>query len=138
MHNQANKLMWLAVYTDNSVIPQYSEGSSPKTLDEIPRLNLKRISLLDQTGRFVISQDYLPGQTPIYRTRTTISAGNGVTNRYHILGWVYWDDKSISKLHVAFINERDFSVEMGHFVEGAGLKYPISLNEIDFKPIIWS
>ena len=133
-----NRLMWVAVYRDNSVITQYNANSTPKTLDEIPRLNLKRISLLNHDGRFVISQDYLPEQTPLYRIRTAMRAGSGIVDRFHILGWTYWEDKHPSKIHVAFINEYDLSIEMGHFVDGVGLKYPIVFNDVDFKPIIWS
>ncbi len=105
----------------------------------MPRKNLKRIALVDFSGKLVCSQDFLPGQSPLYRMRTLMKTGSGI-NRVHILGWVAWESNKVSKISVAFVNEETFSVEMGHFVDGpnAGFKYPIELKDIDYTPIEWT
>lgn len=135
-----HRLMWVAHYRDNKVITQYAENSEPRTVEDIPRLNLKRLSLIDFNGILRCSQDFLPGYSPLYRSRNFLQPGRSVVDRIYILGWVAWKANEVSKMHVAFINESDYSVEMGHFVEGrnAGVKYPIELNPIDYKPIEWT
>ena len=97
-------------------------------------------SLIDCNGKLRCSQDFLPGQTPLFRTRTFLRPGKGIADRVYIIGWVAWEENKVSKMNVAFVNEYDFSVEMGHFVNGpgAGVKYPIELHEIDYKPIEWT
>jgi hypothetical protein len=135
-----HRLMWVAYYRNGKIITQYAENSAPRTVEDIPRLNLKRISLIDHNGIMRCSQDFLPGQTPLFRSRTALVTGKGIADRVYILGWVAWEECKVSKMNVAFVNESDFSVEMGHFVSGpsAGVKYPIELHEIDYKPIEWT
>ena len=135
-----HRLMWAVHYRDNKIITQYAENSASRTLEDVSRVNLKRISLIDNNGQLRCSQDYMPGQTPIFRVRTFLQPGKDIVDRVYILGWVVWEENKFSKMNVAFVNESDFSVEMGHFVNGpgAGVKYPIELHEIDYKPIEWT
>jgi len=135
-----NRLMWVAYYRDNKVITQYAENVPIRSVDGIPRKNLKKISLVNHTGRLICSQDYLPGQSPLYRMRTLMAVGKSIPTKIHILGWAVWEANKVSKISVAFIDDETFSVEIGHFVESghAGFKFPIEFNQIDYIPIEWT
>ena len=136
-----NLLMWVATYRDRSVVTQYDKKGKARSFQDLPRKNLKRISIAKVfDGKMIASQDFIQGMSPFYRQRNVLTQGVGQTGRIHILGWAIWDGKkTVSNLHVAFINESTFQIEMGHFVEGinAGFKYPIQLEDYDYPPIVW-
>jgi hypothetical protein len=137
-----NILAWIASYRDNKTIYQYNSEGKARSFADIPRKNLKKMSLItmDQ-GKLIASQDFIQGMSPFYRQRNLMGHASGqIVGKVHILGWAIWDGKpTVSNLHVAFINELTFEVEMGHFVEGrnAGFKYPIEIYEYDYPPIAW-
>jgi hypothetical protein len=136
-----NALMWVAHYRDNRIVNQYDDKGHHRSFADLPRVNLKRISMVSiQTGKMLTSQDFIQGMSPFYRQRNLITQGVGQSGKVHILGWAIWDGKkTVTNLHVAFINEATMQVEMGHFVEGrnVGFKYPIKIEEYDYPPIVW-
>lgn len=130
-------LSWVAMYRDGTIITEYSEDGSSRTISEIPKKNLKRITLVNRIGYPVCSQDYLSGQSVIYRKRSLMTSGGSVL-RMHILGWAYFNGTDSTNLSVAFIYESDARVEMGHFINGDSVKYPIQLIPEDFNKIEWT
>lgn len=136
-----NLLMWVATYRDGRTVTQYDKNVKARSFQDLPRVNLKRVSIHKVfDGQMMASQDFIPGMSPFYRQRNQIAQNVGQVGRIHILGWAIWDGKqTISNLHVAFINESTFQVEMGHFVEGrnVGFKYPIQIEDYDYPPIVW-
>lgn len=140
--NNGNLLAWIAVYRDNKMIHQFDDKGRTRSFADIPRLNLKRVAFVTvETGKLIASQDFIQGMSPFYRQRNLMLTAHGqISGKVHIIGWAIWDGKAtVSNLHVAFINERTFEVEMGHFVEGrnVGFKYPIELADYDYHPIVW-
>lgn len=137
----SNQLMWVVTYRDNKFIAQYDVHGKARSFADLPRINMKRISMVTVgTGRLVASQDFIQGMSPFYRQRNLLTQHVGQTGKVHIVGWAIWDGKAtVTNLHVAFINEATFEVEMGHFVEGrnVGFKYPIELADYDYPPIVW-
>ena len=129
-------LFWVAVYNDGSVIPQLDEHGSAKSVDELPRKNLKTMVLQDIRGNIVATQSFIPGQSLLYRRRVKTVQGGGKSVT-HVLGWALFDDNGSAKaLHVSFVDEANRIVEMGHFVESrAAIKYPIELSSTDRIPI---
>ena len=140
--NYGNNLMWVATFRNGTIVSQYDIKGNARSFADLPRLNLKRLSLITiREGKLITSQDFIQGMSPFYRQRTMMSPGVGTTAKIHIIGWAIWDGKiTVSNLHVAFVNEATFEVEMGHFVDGrhAGFKYPIELADYDYPPIVWN
>lgn len=136
-----NNLMWVAHYRNNQLVFQFDTKGKGRSFADLPRLNLKKVSIVTvHKQKLVASQSFVPGMSPFYRQRTLMAQGIGPTGKIHIIGWAIWDGKkTVSNLHVAFVNESTFEVEMGHFVEGRdpGFKYPIQLEDYDYPPIVW-
>jgi hypothetical protein len=139
--NLGNNLMWVAHYSNQRLVYQYDTKGQGRSFGDLPRLNLRKVSLVTVHGcKLITSQSFIPGMSPFYRQRTLLTQNVGTTGKIHLLGWAIWDGKkTVSNLHVAFVNEKTFEVEMGHFVEGrnAGFKYPIALADYDYPPIVW-
>ena len=133
--------MWVAIYRKGQIISQFDSLGKARSFGDISRHNLKRVAIVTiRNSKLIASQDFIPGMSPFYRQRNIMSQGGGQTGKVHIIGWAVWNGKKIvNNLHVAFVNEKTFEVEMGHFVEGrnVGFKYPIELSDYDYPSIVW-
>ena len=140
--NYGNNLMWVVAYRNNRTVCQYDQRGRPRSFQDLPREDMKRISMITiNEGKLIASQDFIPGMSPIYRQRTLMAQSIGTIGKVHLIGWAIWDGKrTVTNLHIAFINEATYEVEMGHFVEGrnAGFKYPIQIEDYDYQVISWT
>jgi hypothetical protein len=143
MSRSDNNLKWCAEYTNGSVVHQFDRSGSVRSFMELSRINLKRLMLTDG-DRIIVSQDLLPGMSPIYRFRNFMSSNINSSKKIHILGWILWD-KPASDINasITFVDDRTNLVEIGFFVNGVGMgasadyKYPIQPTTEDYIPISW-
>jgi hypothetical protein len=135
-----HNLSWYVEYRNGSIIHQYDYKRTQLSFLSIDRTNLKRLCLTDG-NRIIVSQDFIPNMSPIYRLRTLMMSSDASNKVIHIIGWVMWHNASnFINTNIMFIDDKSKVVEAGCFVEGeqCGYKYPIKFTTEDYIPIIWT
>ena len=112
-----NKLTWVALYSDNTIFPQYSDGKE-RSSEQVDRSKLVAFTLYDLGGNKYVEQRFKSGQLFMYRCRTILKTGHNIIERIHIIVCQEND-----KRHVVFVFESDLHIEIADFVDSNDLTF---------------
>lgn len=128
--NAGSTALWSATYQDGSRFTQFQGGQEHST-QELDYSKLLSLAIFHKSGRKLVEVSFEKGQYPIYRRRTFLKTGLGVTEVVHIVGW---RTKEPEAHKVWFVTESSLAVEEGQF-EGDGPRCPIQYLPHDEIPV---
>ena len=83
-------MQWVAVYNDNTYLPQYNESGERNRYEDIQRDNLSRFIVFnEENGKVILVVHFeRPSQQLIWRERTWVNSMKGeVLGRIFLAGW---------------------------------------------------
>ena len=81
-------MKWLAIYNDETYLPQFKDDGSENLYADIQRDKLTHFAILSDDNKLVLSIEFeRPTQKLIYRTRTFMDVVGNIKGRVVLAGW---------------------------------------------------